>query len=51
MFYRKRGRKAPLLEKNNEKMHFFSKIFCQLEKKQYLCTAFPATYRNVLINR
>ena len=38
-----RGAFAPLFVKNKEKMHFFWKIFCQLKKKQYLCTAFPPT--------
>ena len=26
--------------KNNDFLHFFSKIFCHIKKKQYFCTAF-----------
>ena len=28
------------LKENEEKMHFFSKIFGHVKKKQYLCTRF-----------
>ena len=28
------------LKENKEKMHFFSKIFGHVKKKQYLCTRF-----------
>ena len=36
------------MQKNDRKLHFFSKIFGHVKKKQYLCTRFrkgSATYR------
>ncbi len=32
--------------KNDLKMHFFSKIFCYVKKKQYFCTLFRSDYAN-----
>ena len=37
------------MQKNDGKLHFFSKIFGHVKKKQYLCTRFrkeSATYKN-----
>ena len=40
-FLPKSAEKCSFLPKNEEKLHFFTILFGQFKKKQYLCTRFP----------